>query len=168
MKRIFSEEHRKRLSISHMGQVSWCKGKKLVDPEISKEKRKIYITKWKKENKDKIREKSRIWRGKNLKHLSTLARIRYNKNPQKELDRRRFKKYGITGEEFRTIIEKQGIRCPICEKGIGKNLSVDHDHITGKIRGIICNKCNLAIGNAEDSPDRLRKMANYLEKNNAT
>jgi len=39
------------------------------------------------------------------------------------------------------------------------------DLTTGKIRGIICNACNLAIGNAENSPDRLRSMAKYLEEN---
>ena len=163
--RKFTEEHRRKLSEAHKGQVSWRKGKKFVDPIVSKEKRKEYVKKWKVKNKDKILELGRNWAKKNRKKISEQARLRYQKNPQKELDRIRFKKYGITGEEFRAILEKQGISCPICGKTIGKNLSVDHNHITGKVRGVICNKCNLAIGNAEDSPDRLRAMANYLEKN---
>lgn len=163
--RKFTEEHKRNLSLAHKGQVSWRKGKKFIDPEVARQKKNLYIKKWKSENKDKVLELGRNYQRKNRKKLSAQARIRYQKNPQKELDRIRFKKYGITGDEFRAILERQGISCPICGKTIGKNLSVDHNHITGKVRGVICNKCNLAIGNAEDSPDRLRAMANYLEQN---
>jgi len=130
------------------------------------EKRRKYVREWRIKNKDKLREQDREWKKKNRQNIATLARIRYQKNSQKELDRIRFKKYGITGEEFRTIVQKQNGRCPICSRTIDKNLSVDHNHDTGKIRGIICNKCNLSIGNAESDPNRLRAMANYLEKNN--
>ena len=126
-----------------------------------------YRREWRYKNRDRLFEVSRAWRKRNMKKLATIARLRYQRNPQKELDRVRFKKYGITGEEYRTILEKQGIKCPICSKDITRNLSVDHNHTTGKIRGFICNKCNLSIGNAEDSPDRLRAMADYLEKTNA-
>lgn len=124
-----------------------------------------YRKRWTEKNRERILEVSRIWRKKNKEKLRVKALLRYRKNPQRELDRIRFKKYGITGDEFRMIIEKQGTQCPICGKSIHKNLSVDHDHITGKIRGIICNPCNLSIGNAKDSPERLRAMADYLEKN---
>ena len=162
--RTFSDEWRKKLSIAHKGQVSWRKGKKFVDGEASKEKRKIYRREWTIKNKDRILEVGRNYQKKNREKLSMQARLRYRKNPQKELDRIRYKKYGINGDEFRTILKKQGAKCPICGKDITKNLSVDHDHITGEIRGLICNQCNLAIGNSEDSPSRLREMASYLEK----
>jgi len=163
--RKFSDEWIKNMSISHKGQVAWNKGKKFVDEKVSKEKRKIYVKKWRLINKDRILGVSRIWAKKNKKKLALKARLRYQKNPQRELDRIRFKKYGITGDEFRILIKKQKNKCPICYRSIIKNLSVDHNHITGKIRGIICNDCNLAIGNAGSSPSRLRMMAIYLEKN---
>jgi hypothetical protein len=165
MKRVFSDEWRKNLSRSHMGQVAWNKGKRLVPKEISREKRKKYIKIWKLNNREKILQQSRASYKRNIDKLRKRSREFYWKNRQKELDRIRFKKYGITGDEFRKIIEEQGIRCPICTRNIDKNLSVDHDHITGKIRGIICNDCNLAIGNAHSSPERLRAMADYLERN---
>ena len=162
--RIFSDAWIHNLSLAHKGQVSHRKGKKFVDEEVSRGKRKKYIKEWKIKNKDRILGVSRIWAKKNIEKLATRARLRYQKNPQKELDRVRFKKYGISGDEYREIIKKQGERCPICGNSILKNLSVDHDHVTGKIRGLICNACNLAIANAGDSPDRLRAMAEYLEK----
>lgn len=164
--RIFTAEWRKNLSIAHKGQVSWRKGKKFVDEKISKAKRKLYKRAWALKNRIKIIEAGRIWREKNRKKITLKARLRYRNNNQKELDRIRYKKYGITGIEFRKRLEEQSSKCPICQSNISKNLSVDHDHFTGKIRGLICNKCNMAIGNAENSPTRLRAMADYLERNN--
>ncbi len=163
--RVFSAEWRRNLSLAHKGQVSWRKGKRFVDEDVSKEKRRVYKKAWTLKNRDRILEVARAWRRKNKIKRSYQARLRYQKNSQKELDRIRFNKYGVTGNKFREIFKKQSGKCPICNRGITKNLSVDHNHATGKIRGLICNKCNLAIGNAEDSPDRLRAMANYLEKN---
>lgn len=163
--RVFSIEWRKKLSIAHKGKVSPRKGKKFVDENVSKEKRKTYRKAWTLRNRIKILEVGRNWQKKNRDKLALQARLRYNRDNQKELDRIRLNKYGISGEEFRTILKKQGHKCPICNRDITKNPSVDHDHITGKIRGLICNNCNLAMGNAEDSPDRLRAMAYYLEKN---
>lgn len=124
-----------------------------------------YRKEWRQKNRKKILVQERENYKKNVEKFRKSSREHYRSNKQRELDRIRFKKYGITGDEFRAIIEKQGVKCPICTRRISKNLSVDHDHVTGRIRGIICNKCNLAIGNAEDSPMRLRAMADYLEKN---
>jgi hypothetical protein len=53
-------------------------------------------------------------------------------------------------------------RCAIC--GATAQLVGDHDHKTGAPRGILCRKCNLAIGNMDDAPDRLRAAAAYLER----
>ena len=115
-------------------------------------------------NKDKLLAQDRIWKRANREKVALKARIRYSKKRQIFLDRIRLNKYGITGEEFRTILKQQGSKCPICNRDISKNLSVDHNHLTGEIRGLICNNCNLAMGNAGDSPKILRALADYLER----
>lgn len=163
-KRIFTAEHKRKLSISHKGQVSWRKGKKFVDEKVSREKRKLYRKEWRLKNKDRLLEQDRAWKQANRQRIALLARLRYQKNAQKELDRIRLKKYGITGDEFRKILKYQNFKCPVCNRKITKNLSVDHNHLTGRIRGLICNNCNLAIGNADESSERLRALARYLNE----
>src|SRR3990167_2619329 len=161
--RVFSDEWRKNLSIAHRGQVSWRKGKTFVDKKEQYKKKLAYRRSCRHKNKERIIEQERKWRKLNRSVVNNYARLRYKENRQKELDRVRFKKYGITGEEFRIILAKQNNKCPICHRDIKKNLSVDHNHSTKKIRGLICNNCNLSIGNANDSPKILRAMAKYLE-----
>lgn len=163
-KRKFSKEHIENLRKAHKGQVSWRKGKRFISLEKQKEKRKISLTAWKLKNRDKLLKQGRESYQRNIHNRRKFSRKFYWTNREKELDRIRFKKYGINGDEFRVLVEKQKGKCPICEKTDKKNLSVDHCHITGKIRGIICNKCNMALGNVEDSPKILKALANYLEK----
>ena len=50
--------------------------------------------------------------------------------------------------------------------GRDRHLHVDHDHETGKIRGLLCHACNIVLGLVKDDPDRLRLLANYLEVSN--
>lgn len=78
------------------------------------------------------------------------------------------KKYGISLEEYNDLLEKQGGKCAICgitreECNDKRALPVDHDHETGHVRGILCHSCNRAIGLLKDSPENLRKAADYLE-----
>ena len=56
--------------------------------------------------------------------------------------------------------------CDVC-RGVstnGRRIAVDHDHATGRVRGFLCNGCNIAIGMVKEDPDRLRRLAEYLEK----
>ena len=70
-------------------------------------------------------------------------------------------RYGITLEEFNSMVLKSEGRCAIC--GATGDLHVDHDHITGKVRGLLCNLCNPLLGYAKENPIRLREAAKYLE-----
>lgn len=73
--------------------------------------------------------------------------------------------YGITLDEYRKIWRSQSGLCKIC-KGLdsrGFELSVDHDHETNQIRGLLCQACNRALGLMRDDPKLLRKGAEYLE-----
>ena len=123
-----------------------------------------YKRQWRKKNRVRMRKVYMDTYWKNPEKKREDAKKHYILYREKELDRIRFSKYGISGNEFRIRLTNQKNKCPICEQILVRNPSVDHDHLTGKIRGLICNACNLAIGNAGDSPDRLRRMADYLEK----
>jgi DNA-directed RNA polymerase subunit M/transcription elongation factor TFIIS len=73
-------------------------------------------------------------------------------------------RYGITEEEFVAIREIQKNKCPICSKELTSDALVDHCHTTGQIRGILCRKCNFAIGLLEDSQETLNRAILYLRK----
>jgi hypothetical protein len=71
--------------------------------------------------------------------------------------------YGVSIEEFKARLARQGNRCAICNSEFRKTPNVDHDHQTGKIRGLLCGGCNTGMGNLGDSSSRLRAAADYLD-----
>lgn len=97
------------------------------------------------------------------------------KNPSRRYGNMLKQRYGITYEEYESILEKQGGVCAVCKrdneqfdkvKDDVRRLHVDHDHATGKVRGILCSKCNFALGCVRDDKEILNKLIKYLEKNN--
>lgn len=80
------------------------------------------------------------------------------------ISRQRFRKYGITPERYEAVYEAQGGACAICQHGFGgpRDEHIDHDHITGQVRGILCSQCNTAIGKFKDSPEIILKAAEYI------
>jgi hypothetical protein len=101
--------------------------------------------KWSDSNPEKAHLSSR---GRNLKH-----------------------KYGVGLKWYEEQFKKQNYSCAICESKTNKttgdrefwNFSVDHCHDSGKVRGILCNNCNRALGLFQDNPELLKKAANYVE-----
>lgn len=81
-------------------------------------------------------------------------------------DRSRRQKYGLSPEAYAALIAAQQNKCAICEKGLtdGRGPNVDHCHVTGRVRQLLCARCNLALGYADDDPDLLRAMAAYIER----
>lgn len=83
------------------------------------------------------------------------------------------KKYGMSWEDYTKLYEAQGGRCKICgtdKGGLPKKLdshierfAIDHDHHTGEVRGLLCNRCNRAIGMFEDNPELLNNAVKYLQ-----
>lgn len=75
-------------------------------------------------------------------------------------------KYGIDVETYNAKLEEQDGKCAICGKGQGNSvkskLFVDHDHTTGKIRGLLCDSCNRGIGLLQDDADLLMAAVAYL------
>lgn len=77
-------------------------------------------------------------------------------------------KFGITPEEYYALLEEQNGVCAIC-LGVnkdGKRLSVDHNHDTGKVRGLLCQRCNLCIGQFEENQETLLRAVDYLLRYN--
>jgi hypothetical protein len=79
------------------------------------------------------------------------------------------KKYGITAEQYDAQLNKQEGKCEIChqpQEDFKKRFCVDHDHTTGEIRGLLCFKCNLVLGHANDDTNILSEAIQYVEKYN--
>jgi hypothetical protein len=77
-------------------------------------------------------------------------------------DKCRVQSYGLSLQDYRAMLERQGNICGIC-KTPGKPLCVDHCHATGKVRGLLCRDCNLGLGNYKDNPVFTRAATAYLE-----
>jgi hypothetical protein len=76
--------------------------------------------------------------------------------------------HGLSVEEYKQLVDAQLNHCAICGwkwKEGHKNLALDHSHLTGKIRGLLCNKCNTGLGLFNDDPRLLRNAIQYLEDN---
>jgi hypothetical protein len=85
-------------------------------------------------------------------------------------------RYGITEEDYEELLVKQKYSCKICgqkpdkcqtkpdkcQTEPDKPLYVDHCHQTKAIRGLLCHKCNIALGHMNDDPEQLERAANYL------
>ena len=75
--------------------------------------------------------------------------------------------YGITIQDWESIFDAQGRRCPICKSVVPKTKHgwvVDHNHKTGAVRNILCQPCNILVGLAEEDVAILRSAAEYLER----
>jgi hypothetical protein len=97
------------------------------------------VKKWREENDEYNKKKKRIY------HLETT--------------------YGITIDEYNKFFEQQKGRCKICgkhQKNFKNALHVDHDHKTGKIRGLLCGNCNRTLGYFNENPLIFIKMAKYV------
>lgn len=97
---------------------------------------------------------------------STQARQWYDDNKSRANEnRRRFhlmSAYGLTVERFNAMVSQQNGVCAICGGKDDERLHVDHDHETGAIRGLLCNRCNRAIGLFGDDPVVMRRAIAYL------
>lgn len=134
------------------------------NPNYDKE----YARKWREANKQKLkdyyisnRERTRKW-----------ARERWRNNPNVRRTAKNCaikKTYGISLEDYDKLLEKQAGVCVICGQLPKSNrksnkLAIDHSHRTGKVRGLLCHRCNNGLGCYDDSIELLQKAVEYLKE----
>lgn len=93
---------------------------------------------------------------------------RWQQRHSKEVKDKKLKaKFNITIKDYNNMLTEQNYSCKICcikQIDLTINLSVDHCHFTGKIRGLLCNSCNLALGLFKDNIEYLKNAQNYLKQ----
>ena len=111
-----------------------------------------YCRAWHKKNPDKVREQHRRRRA---------------KHPEKGRESNILKKYGLDRVQWDELFASQGNRCGLCpsaDPGSKVGWHTDHDHTTGRVRGILCHHCNVGLGYFKDDPAKLRAAIAYLER----
>jgi hypothetical protein len=103
--------------------------------------------------------------------------IYHNKGGKEKQKKRSFKhnlkRYNITPDDYFNLLEKQNNKCAICKTNkshrsdVSYNLFVDHDHKTGKVRGLLCHHCNAGLGHFMDNTDFLKSSIEYLNANSS-
>lgn len=159
------------------------------DKQRQKEYNKLYYA----QHIEKARAVAREYRLEHLKqaninlsnyratHRDEISKTRKAYNDTHQMERKEYKRswddviginrrlkryYNITLEEYDQMVGIQGGKCAICggKNPNGKRLHVDHNHKTGKIRGLLCFECNTALGNMKDDIDILNKAITYLRE----
>ena len=114
------------------------------DIDVSRERNRKY----RQENRDKILQDRREW---------------YKENKTKVSDQVKLRTYNVTREEFEAMKNRCDNKCEICME-VFSTPYIDHCHITGCARGLLCQKCNSAIGFLKDDVDLVKSAVRYLEK----
>jgi len=109
-----------------------------------------YMKEYRKKNRAQIAEYQKRWASSNPDKIKKY-RLKYY--------------YNISETEYDSLLEKSNFACELC-KSADRQLHVDHCHTTGKVRGILCFTCNLALGKLGDTTESITRVLRYLEKNN--
>jgi hypothetical protein len=109
----------------------------------------------------RVRASAKAYHGRNKAKRNAGNREWNRLNKDRVFARRLLREYGITVVEYNAILEAQGGRCKIC--GNVDKLCIDHNHATNRVRGILCDDCNVGLGRFHDNPMLLRRAALYEE-----
>jgi DNA repair exonuclease SbcCD ATPase subunit len=140
--------------------------------KANKERHKANCKAYEEANKEAMTAKRKAWYEANKERIRAQHKAYYEATKGLTREAKRdwtFRyKYGISLQERDAMIEAQGGRCAVCGAKFGDTKadypSVDHCHSSGRIRGILCANCNIALGLAHDDPKILRALADYLEQ----
>lgn len=162
-----------------------------ANPEKQRERNRRYY----RENRERILAKSKEWRDAHPEEVKIIqrrySRKRYQLNSEQEKqrvreydqankdkvatrlrDRHLKRRYGLSQEDYDLILAEQNGRCAICgsEDPFDRwgKFHVDHDHLTGYVRGLLCSNCNIGLGQFKDNPMMLKQAIQYLEERGQT
>jgi len=119
-------------------------------------------------DRENQRAKRREYYQANKENVKAQVKAYAQRNPDL-IVRRNLKQYGLTLEQYQKMETDQNGLCAICGKPPTKGrkrLSVDHNHTTGKVRQLLCGRCNTAIGMTDESVEILHKIIDYLKRHN--
>ncbi len=106
------------------------------------------------------RDAQRRWRAKDPEHAKALEKKWRDANPGS--------KHGLRGDDYQRKLDAQGGVCAICgasEPGMGRaRFSVDHDHVYGGLRDLLCGRCNIVLGLVNENPRVLLALLEYLQR----
>ena len=120
----------------------------------NRERRCAETKQWKQNNPEKCSSINKAWKEKNKERLRTHNRDYWLR-----------RKYGVDVKWYESTLLKQKGGCAVCgDKPTDRRLSVDHDHETGEVRGILCDPCNTALGLLQESHERIEALCSYLTK----
>lgn len=127
-----------------------------------KNKRAAYKKDYREKHKEAIAAYSKDYREKNKEAILAYQKAYREENQDTIL----LRKYGITLVEKKKMKDEQGNKCKICQKAFTSDCksNVDHCHTSGKVRGLLCWKCNVGLGSFKDNPLVLIKAAEYLKE----
>jgi hypothetical protein len=112
-----------------------------------------HVAQWKRTNRDRVNasnRRRRVERGDELKRKERAGHLR--------------RKYGLKLSHFDMLVTAQLGMCAICHRIEMERLHVDHDHASGRVRGLLCGKCNKAIGLLGDDPRLVLSAETYLRR----
>jgi hypothetical protein len=121
---------------------------------------------WYDDNREKEIARVRGWQQANQERYNATQRAYRDSGKKKISDRKSHLKrtFGITVADYERMLAEQGGGCAICERAPREDIAlhVDHDHRTGMIRGLLCFRCNNALGDLESDPELLTVASGYL------
>jgi hypothetical protein len=144
---------------------------RLRNKVVIREKARQYNKRYGTLNRESLNESARQYRNDNKSEIAKRREQWMMDNPGRynaTLRKHQLKKiYHLTIEEWNLLLQSQGGKCPICgtDNPGGRNWHTDHDHETGKVRGILCARCNLMLGHARDKREVLANAIKYLDGN---
>lgn len=137
------------------------RARRAANPDKARE----YQAKWYSRNRAQAAAASKAWEQKN--RAKRTARQRDLRATGWKVDYDLKSRYGITVADYQQLLAAQGGVCACCGAGSaygGRRLYVDHCHVTGEIRGLICHRCNAGIGMLGDDPAGVVRALTYLDR----
>ncbi len=120
---------------------------------------------WRQANRERSRETQRAWNRRNPDRIRAALKRYQAKDPRRLRAMKVARQYGVTFDE--AVVLVSAAACGICGRAFGtgwRRQCIDHDHATGRVRGVLCRRCNATLGHLEESEALIARFSDYLRK----